>query len=123
MPGVANGDSISVDDIRVTVAPVVPARRCAPHPRACRCFASELLLLLLRLLLLLLPGGNNAEADDEHERQYGRGARLEDTEAGGANAPAGDAWSEATAAAVTTHRPTKLWLLIVQRSFDVCLCV
>lgn len=107
MPGVANGDSMSVDDMRVTMVLLAPPRRGAPHPTAL-CFVET------TLLLLLLLRGDNAEADEEHERQDDRDAEPEETKAGGANAPAGEAWSVATAAAVATHRPTKLWLLMVK---------
>lgn len=65
------------------------------------------------LLLLLLLARGNAGDVDEHEPQFESDAGLEGTNAGVAKAPAGDACSEATAAAVATHPPTKLALRIV----------
>lgn len=97
---------MSVDDMRV--APTL----FAPHPRVC-CRGKLLLLLLLVLLPLLLLIRGKADVVDEHERQLESDAGPEGTKAGGAKAPAGETWSEATAAAVATHPPKKLALLIV----------
>ena len=92
---------MSVDDMRVTPTLLLPP----PHPRRGG-------LPRLLLLLLLLARGN-ADEVDEHERQFESDAGPEGTNAEVAKARAGEAWSEATAAAVATHPPTKLALLIV----------
>lgn len=111
MPGVANGDSMSVDDIRrgttaLSAAPV--CRGAAPHPRTC-CGA-----------LLLLAAAVRASADvddDEHERQY---AGPVGTNARGAKAPAREFRSEVAATAATAITLTKLVpLLMISGVYDV----
>lgn len=89
MPGVAKGDSMSVDDMCATVLPLDadPLREvgCVWEPRCC----------------------STREGDDDfaqHVRHGESAAGLEGTKYGGTKAPAGDAWNTVAAA---THPPTK----------------
>lgn len=94
MPGVAKGDSMSVDDIRMALP------RDGAHP---------------------LPVEEGAWNDDfeQHAPEDERAAGLKGEKEGGTKAVAGDAWSAVVAA---THPPTKDALLIIPTIVFVTCC-